>query len=86
MLTSDYLRNVVIPEGFYYVRCVDVEAHEVAGSDLPEVIGLCHRVLVMRDGEVAAELPGGSDAETILRHSLGSGESKKGKGKIKKMD
>ena len=46
-------------------------------SDLPELIGLCHRVLVMRDGGVVAELPGGSDAETILRHSLGSGESKK---------
>lgn len=41
-------------------------------SELEELRGLCHRVLVMREGRVAAELEGEStDAETILRHALG---------------
>jgi ABC-type sugar transport system ATPase subunit len=42
-------------------------------SELPEVLGLAHRVLVMRNGALAAELDGfTTDAEEILRHALGA--------------
>jgi ABC-type sugar transport system ATPase subunit len=41
-------------------------------SELPEILGLSHTVLVMRDGEVVACLAGEkSDGETILRYALG---------------
>ncbi len=41
-------------------------------SELPEILGLAHRILVMRNGRVVTELPGEqADAETILRYALG---------------
>jgi ribose transport system ATP-binding protein len=40
-------------------------------SELPEIIGICDRVIVMNKGRVSAELPGeGIDEETILRHAM----------------
>ncbi|MBA2276282.1 MAG: sugar ABC transporter ATP-binding protein [Chloroflexia bacterium] len=41
-------------------------------SELPEVIGLSDRIVVMRDGAIAGELPGGSDEATIM--TLATGE------------
>ena len=42
-------------------------------SELPEVLGLAHQVLVMRNGAVVAELDGAAtNAEEILRHALGT--------------
>lgn len=35
-------------------------------SDLPELVGMSDRVLVMREGRIAAELPGGSDPEAVM--------------------
>ena len=41
-------------------------------SELPEILGLAHRILVMRGGRVVADLDGESaTAEMILRHALG---------------
>lgn len=41
-------------------------------SELPEVLGLSHTILVMRDGEVVARLAAdATDSETILRYALG---------------
>ena len=41
-------------------------------SELPEVLGLAHRVLVMRNGRIVAALPGEqTDSEVILRYVLG---------------
>jgi L-arabinose transport system ATP-binding protein len=41
-------------------------------SELPEILGLAHRILVMRAGHVVAELPGDqTNAEAILRCALG---------------
>jgi ribose transport system ATP-binding protein len=41
-------------------------------SELPEILGLAHRILVMRAGRVVAELDGErTDPETILRYALG---------------
>ena len=44
----------------------------LVSSELPEILGLAHRVLVMRSGRIVAELPGErTDSETILRYALG---------------
>ena len=40
-------------------------------SDLPEVIGMCDRIGVMRGGTLSAILPGGSDAHTVMAAALG---------------
>ena len=41
-------------------------------SELPEILGLAHRILVMRGGRVVVELPGDqTDSDTILRYALG---------------
>ncbi|RDK10297.1 sugar ABC transporter ATP-binding protein [Cupriavidus lacunae] len=49
-------------------------------SELPEVVGLCDRVLVMREGELAGEVPGCADAaamqEQIIALATGAGEQK----------
>jgi len=39
----------------------------MASSELPEVIGMADRVLVLHDGRLVAELPGGCTEEEILR-------------------
>ncbi|WUI02232.1 sugar ABC transporter ATP-binding protein [Spirillospora sp. NBC_00431] len=38
----------------------------MASSEVEEVLGLAHRVLVMRDGRVAGEFPRGASAEDVL--------------------
>jgi ABC-type sugar transport system ATPase subunit len=44
-----------------------------ASSDLPEVVGLSHRVLVCRGGEVAGELVGDDvEPEAIMHLALGT--------------
>ena len=35
-------------------------------SDLPEVIGVSDRILVMREGRIAGELPGGATEEEVM--------------------
>ncbi|MCW1913412.1 sugar ABC transporter ATP-binding protein [Luteolibacter sp. GHJ8] len=40
-------------------------------SDLPEVLGMSDRIAVMREGTLAAVLPGGSDADTVMAAALG---------------
>ena len=44
-------------------------------SELPEILGLAHRILVMHEGRVAAELIGAqTNSEEILRYALGQDE------------
>ncbi len=41
-------------------------------SEIPELLGLSHRVLVMRDGRIAATLEtAATSQEEILRHAVG---------------
>ncbi len=48
----------------------------VISSEMPEVIGLSDRVLVMRRGEIAGELAGADKTEdAILRLAMGVGAS-----------
>ena len=41
-------------------------------SDLPEALGMSDRIAVMRGGTIAAILPGGSDAHTVMAAALGN--------------
>ncbi len=45
----------------------------MVSSELPEVIGMSDRILVMSEGRLAGELPAGSDEETILSLAAGVG-------------
>jgi len=55
-------------------------------SELPEILRLSHRILVMREGEMTAELDGASaDQETIMKYAtlspaFGPAEQEEGKG------
>jgi ribose transport system ATP-binding protein len=44
----------------------------VISSELPEILGLCHRIYVMREGEIAGEFPGDSTTqESLLAAAMG---------------
>ncbi|WP_066043397.1 sugar ABC transporter ATP-binding protein [Herbiconiux solani] len=43
----------------------------LVSSELPELIGMADRILVLHEGRIAAELPGGSDEESIARAASG---------------
>jgi ribose transport system ATP-binding protein len=41
----------------------------MVSSELPEIIGMCDRILVMREGRISAELGRGASEEEIMRHA-----------------
>ena len=41
----------------------------MVSSELPEIIGMCDRILVMRQGEISAELRRGASEEEIMKHA-----------------
>lgn len=47
----------------------------MVSSELPEVIGMADRILVMRDGRLAGELPAGSSEEQVLQLATGAATS-----------
>ena len=48
----------------------------MVSSEIPEVLGMSDRVIVMREGLIAAELEGADlTPETLVRHAVGIGES-----------
>ncbi|MET0725151.1 MAG: ATP-binding cassette domain-containing protein, partial [Leifsonia sp.] len=49
-------------------------------SELPEVIGMSDRILVMHDGRIAAELPAGSSEESVLSAATGHTGTARGTG------
>jgi len=51
----------------------------MVSSEIPEVIGMSDRVIVMRDGLIAAELAGNElTPETLVRHAAGIKQSAEG--------
>jgi ABC-type sugar transport system ATPase subunit len=42
-------------------------------SDLPEVIGVSDRIVVMRRGEIAGECSGGASEEDVMSIAVGHG-------------
>ena len=43
----------------------------LVSSELEEVLGLAHRVLVMRGGRLVAELPGDASEEAVMTEAFG---------------
>jgi ribose transport system ATP-binding protein len=61
-------------EMYYLIQRLAAEgmACIVISSDLPEIIGLCHRATVMRDGRIVGELDGDSlSEEAVMRLAAG---------------
>jgi ribose transport system ATP-binding protein len=46
----------------------------MVSSELPEVIGMSDRIVVMRDGTVAGELAAGASEEAVLALATGASE------------
>ncbi len=42
-------------------------------SDLPEVVGVSDRIVVMREGRIAGECPGGATEEEVMALAVGHG-------------
>ncbi len=40
-------------------------------SDLPEIVGVSDRIVVMRDGRIAGELPRGASEEEVMSLAVG---------------
>jgi ribose transport system ATP-binding protein len=38
----------------------------IASSEMPELLGLCDRVVVLRGGRTVAEFPGGADEHEVI--------------------
>jgi len=44
----------------------------MVSSELPELLGMSDRIVVMRDGRIAGELPAGADEEDVVRLAVGT--------------
>ncbi|PZR00983.1 MAG: lipase [Cereibacter sphaeroides] len=44
----------------------------VISDDLPELLATCHRILVMKNGRITEDIPGGTATEAELAHRLAS--------------
>jgi ABC-type sugar transport system ATPase subunit len=49
-------------------QAADGVACLIASSDLPEVLALCHRIVVMREGRIQGELPAATATEEDVMH------------------
>jgi len=45
----------------------------MVSSELPELMGMCDRIVMLREGRVAGEFPQGADAERLISAALGHG-------------
>jgi ribose transport system ATP-binding protein len=48
----------------------DGVAIAVISSDLPEIVGICDRVIVMREGQIAGEVGGAAGAGEITQGNI----------------
>ena len=59
---------------YHFIAALALEGHSiiVISSEMPEIIGLCTRVLVMREGRIVGELEGdGINEQDIMRAAAG---------------
>jgi ribose transport system ATP-binding protein len=72
--------DVAVKFEFYHLinrLSQDGVAFILISSEIAEILGLAHRILVMREGEVAADLAGEqTDSEEILRFAMGTMEAR----------
>ena len=76
MLLDEPTRGIDVgAKSAVYQLMRDLAARGVAilliSSELPELIGMADRLVVLHDGRVAGELPAGSDEETIMSLATG---------------
>ena len=75
LILDEPTRGVDIGAKSEIYRLIDKLAREGVGvivisSELPEIVGICDRVLVMREGHIAGELGGGPGADPITQESI----------------
>lgn len=59
---------------YHFIAALAAEGVSIVmiSSEMPELIGICHRVIVMREGQITGELTGDAITETtIMRHAAG---------------
>jgi ribose transport system ATP-binding protein len=76
LLLDEPTRGVDVgAKGEIYARLRDLASQGlgilVASSEMPELIGLCDRILVLREGRNVAEFKGGVDEHTLLAAASG---------------
>ena len=81
LILADPTQEIDVGVKFELYRLIAELAGQGAGiilisAELKELVGLCHQILVLRDGRIVARLAGdASDPEIILRHALGQAQS-----------
>jgi ribose transport system ATP-binding protein len=75
LILDEPTRGVDIGAKSEIYRLIDRLAREGVGvavisSELPEIVGICDRVVVMREGHIAGELGGGADAQPISQENI----------------
>jgi ribose transport system ATP-binding protein len=75
LILDEPTRGVDIGAKLEIYRLIDRLACEGVGvavisSELPEIVGICDRVIVMREGHIAGELGGSADAEPITQENI----------------
>jgi ribose transport system ATP-binding protein len=76
LLLDEPTRGVDVgAKGEIYARLRDLASQGlgilVASSEMPELVGLCDRILVLRNGRNVAEFKGGVDEHTLLASASG---------------
>jgi ribose transport system ATP-binding protein len=79
LLLDEPTRGVDVgAKGEIYARIRELAAKGmgvlVASSEMPELLGLCDRVMVLRSGRTVAEFPGGADEHAVLEAAEASEE------------
>jgi ribose transport system ATP-binding protein len=75
LILDEPTRGVDIGAKSEIYRLIDRLAREGVGvavisSELPEIVGICDRVVVMREGHIAGELGGAADAQPISQENI----------------
>jgi ribose transport system ATP-binding protein len=75
LLLDEPTRGVDIGAKSEIYRLIDKLAREGVGvvvisSELPEIVGICDRVVVMREGHIAGEVGGGPEAPPISQENI----------------
>ena len=76
LLLDEPTRGVDIGAKAEIYRIINQLAHDgvaivMISSELPEVLGVSHRVLVMHEGRIVAELPATTSPEEVMRYATG---------------
>ena len=69
---ADSLRNLALNASIFVVLAADGVAVLMVSSELPEVLGMADRVLVMHEGRLTADIPAtDADEESVMLAATG---------------